>query len=360
VELLTNPFSARPGERPARLAGRAAPLAALDEMVLRTSSGQPTAALAVTGLAGMGTSALLAEVVDRWSTLRWWSAVVRPDGGSLRLLLADGLVAALDAMERRGSGEARLPRLRELVSTFREGSAGLVLDAIDCFRELGDVLRAQSSGIAVIVDDAHRLGDATSILATVAATSAERAIPATILLGGLPMRLGGVHCIELGPLGGAQVEELLSATTEPHGVEFHPRAAARVAQLSRGVPFLVQTFAHHAWNRAERSPILPDDVDAGAAEARADMISIWYAERVAGLDAAARRYLTAVAELGASSVDPTEVARRLGDRTRLGGEGSVLDATRDELLARGLLHRRDGRSLSFSLPAFDRFVLTQW
>ena len=376
VEVCTNPFSMRPGERPAVLVGRSRHLAVLDDTAHRLGSAQQAAAVAVSGLAGMGVTSMLYEIAERLARRRWATAVVsavsappdrhgasrRPEGGviSARELLADGLDTALDGFAERGLGETRLPRLRESVDRLRTGLGGTALDGLECLRELGHLLLGMGSGIMVLIDDAHRLGADAAMIASVSGATAERGLPATVVVGGLPMRLRGTTVVDVGPIGAEQVEDLLVRSAEPFGVEIHPSTISRVTSLSRGTPFLVQSFAHHGWRHARGTTMLPDDVDAGVGEARSDMTAMWYGERTLGIDGASRRYLTAVADLGSANVDVNDISRLLGDTTRFGSGGSALAEIRERLLLRGLLCTRDGTTVSFALPAFDRYVQTQW
>jgi len=345
------------------LVGRSATIAAVTGLAHQLANSRGTPMVAITGLAGMGVTSTLHELADRLTTQRWGTAVVNAreitDQRSVRSVLADGLDDAVDTLDKRGHLERRMPQLRGMIHEFRTGSGGLALDTLEALRELGQALNAHQGGIMVMVDDAHRLGTDLPVLAAVAGASAERGSPATLLLGGLPQPMPQLEVLDIGPLTGEQVDDAIVGTASELEVMVHPDAIARIVSISRGVPFMVQTFAHHAWNASEGSPILADAVDRGLSEARGDMMSIWYAERVESVDATQRRYLSAVKELGSHHVPLDQVARRVGDTTRLDGTSST-SATLAALAHHGLVCRGNDHTVGFALPAFDRFIEAHW
>lgn len=319
--------------------------------------------LGVTGLSGMGVTSTLCEMADRLASQRWGTAVVSAGDvtpeRTLRALLADAVDEALDSIEKRGLLERRLAHLRGVVHELRVGEGGLALDVLEAFRELGTAMARHQCGVMVMLDDAHHLGAERSLVAAVAGASAERGLPATILMGGLPAPLPQLELIELGPLGPEDITDVLTTSASELDVGFHTQAVERIAAFSRGVPFMVQAFAHHAWNASDESPILASAVDVGAGEAQGDLTAIWYAERVADIDATQRRYLIAVKELGSQQVPIDQVGRRIGNTVSLAG-GTDSTGVLDSLVKLGLLCRRDETTVGFSLAAFDRFIDSQW
>lgn len=365
-----NPFTSIPGSDPPLLTGRSQHLAVIDENFRRLGLAKPAEALAISGPAGIGVTALLRAAAEHALNYKWAASVIGvaghgPHAGRAAALPFDqviglGLRGAVDAFEERMPGSSRLPRLHGAVDDFVRSSTSLTTRLTDCLERLGSTMLEIDRGLVVFIDDAQLLDTELDAVSGVATESADRGIPATVVFGGLPAPPATARStvISLGPLSFEQIEEAVVGVTDRSAVEVEPAAIDRLATLSRGVPFLVQSFAEQAWESGSSSTITLADVDGGRGQAQAAIRDRWYLPRTTGVSGTERRYLAAMAEAGGTDVDPEFIARRLGDTTRFNSESSQMGQARRGLMQRRLIYSRDGEAVSFSLPSFASFLAT--
>jgi hypothetical protein len=244
----------------------------------------------------------------------------RPAGaGALAVAVHEAARAAATQLARRRPGATAVRELARLCAgppaTDAAGARRLAL-------ALGEAADESRCGLLLAIDDVDRGGDDAFAVALSAAS--RRALPCLLLTSARPgfdPDEEFVH-VDLGPLGEAELGELLAASRGPErrsedgagGVEL----VDRLADCSDGWPGLAGAMAAAP---PERWPQLLEQV---------------VGERLRHLAPAERRYLETVAHLPAP-VSATSVARALGDSTRFGGGGSTLEATREALVQAGLL-----------------------
>lgn len=350
----TNPFNGTPGAMPRQIVGRSTQLAMIDDVCRLLSSGSSERPLAVAGLRGMGVTTVLRAATERAESLKWMTSLTVA-GLSGHATVTAALRRAVEEFAARRPGFSKLAQIRDIVAGYEAVPTTDPEHLADCLVALGSTLEQYASGTVCFIDDAHHLGDDLAPIARGTILAMEHSRPATIVLGGLPMPLPGFHRIDIGPLRPEQIETLLVGENE-QSPEFHRSAIGRIQSLSRGVPFLVQAFAAHAWTAAERLPVVGDDVDLGRKDAQDELIDTWYRPTLEGLSGGERRYLRAVADLGGHEVAIAEVGRRLGDTTRFSEESSALTAVRRRLMQRSMLWTVDEQRVSFAIPEFGAFL----
>ncbi|WP_232288443.1 serine/threonine-protein kinase PknK [Anaeromyxobacter sp. K] len=258
------------------LVGRAAVLERLVAAAAAALTGHAPGVVSVTGEAGMGKTALGAELAARLRALPGTPEVfeVRARDGmvgqdeTLRALLAWALRLPPGAPPPADRGRAALANL--LPDAGRESWApvALALGWIDAdepvlrqwraapgalrtaaMRAAGEALRARARArpVCVLVDDAH-FADAAALDALEFAALAEAEVPLFVCalarpaLGiarpGLGERAAQQHRIVLGPLGPDESGELCRRLLLP-AENVPARAVARLVERSRGIPVLL-------------------------------------------------------------------------------------------------------------------------
>jgi DNA-binding SARP family transcriptional activator/tetratricopeptide (TPR) repeat protein len=280
--------------RPSELVGRSAELAMV--VAAATASTDRAVVVAVTGLTGVGKSALALEA-----------------GHSLRARFPDGALYHDAANDPNGPGAAgALPTFLRLLGVHpeavppdRESRAGL-------FRSLLDGRR-----VLVVVDNLASAGatgdDVTDLLP---ATSGSMAI--TTSRSFLP-RLGATHRVPLRSLGPDDTMALLARIVGPERVAAEPEGAREVARLAAGMPLAIRIVGGRAVQRPDLS--LEDVADrldrvglAGDVPDDMGVLRSGLDQVLDGLPAPARRVVEAVAHLPVDTFSGWVAGAVLGDR----------------------------------------------
>jgi len=148
-------------------------------------------------------------------------------------------------------------------------------------------------------------------------------------------------------------EDELAALTKPAcdlGVRIDEDALDRIIRETRGYPYFLQEWGKHAWDAAETSPITLHDVEQATAAAIAALDESFFRVRFDRLTPLEKRYLRAMAELGAGPHRSGDIAVRLGrDVTSLG-------PTRSQLIVKGMIWSPSHGDTAFTVPLFDKFM----
>ncbi|HWO52478.1 MAG TPA: BTAD domain-containing putative transcriptional regulator, partial [Ornithinibacter sp.] len=314
--------------RPTELVGRGAELAAV--AAAAEQSAKRAVVVAVTGLTGVGKSALALEA-----------------GHSLRARFPDGALYHDAANDPDGAGVATASAsfLRflgvhpEAVPAERESRAGLFRSLLDGRRVLVVVDNLATAG-ATTGDGAE---DVTDLLPTTAGSMAITTSRST-----LP-RLGATHHVPLRSLGPDDTMALLSAIVGAERVAAEPEGAREVARRTGGMPLAVRIVGGRALHRPDLSledvahrldqlgfaGDVPDDMDV----LRAGLDRVF-----AGLPEGARRTVEAVAHLPVDTFSGWVAGAVLGDR-RAGD--AALDVVHEANLVDPVV--REGRETQYRL-----------
>jgi hypothetical protein len=112
----------------------------------------------------------------------------------------------------------------------------------------------------------------------------------------------------------------------------------------------VQEWGKHAWDVADASPIVEDDVVAASVTAIAALDMSFFRVRFDRLTPAEKRYLRAMAELGPGPHRSGDIARALKR------EVTSLAPTRSALIAKGMIWSPSHGDTAFTVPLFDEFM----
>jgi hypothetical protein len=134
------------------------------------------------------------------------------------------------------------------------------------------------------------------------------------------------------------------------GVVVTDDALQRIIEATQGYPYFLQEWGKHAWDAADASPIDVDDVERATATAIAALDASFFRVRFDRLTPLEKRYLRAMAELGAGPHRSGEIAAEL-DR-----EVSSLAPTRAQLIAKGMIWSPSHGDTAFTVPLFDEFM----
>lgn len=383
MDALSNPYTPGAGTKPPALTGRDDQLAHFELLLGRLERGRPERSMLISGLRGVGKTVLLTTFEDLALERGWFPAfsAIRHDT-ELRLLIARMARRVLLAMSRAERVKDRARRALGVLKAFTikvpdgfelsvdvEALAG-VADSGDLEDDLGDLLlelghaaNEAGSGVVFLLDEIQSLNQA-SLEALIAALHrvAQRELPLALAGGGLPSipRLAGeaksyaerlFAFPRLGSLSEAAATEALVLPAHEEGVEFEDAAVERILELSEAYPYFLQEYGRHVWQVAAQSPIRQEDVERAHPNVQADLDEGFFTVRFERATAAERRYMAAMAALGAGAQESGQVAQRLGysDSTR----ASVV---RSNLIDKGLIYSPEYGLVDFTVPHFAAFM----
>src|SRR6185312_6984273 len=106
--------------------------------------------------------------------------------------------------------------------------------------------------------------------------------------------------------------DALTIPVRHEGAAFAPEAVAEILEQTRGYPYFLQEWGKHSWNMAGGSPIEKADAKAATVQALAELDASFFRVRFDRLTPAEKRYMRAMAELGAGPHRSGDVAEVLG------------------------------------------------
>ena len=385
MDPIRNPYAPGAGTPPPELAGRRHLLEATRIALQRSRIGRPGKSVMMVGLRGVGKTVLLDRMrataeEDGMLALR----IEAPEDRSLPAMLAPALRSALLRLSRREAVRALATRalrgLAGFVSALKvqyqdmevgldfEPEAGLAdngdleTDLPDLFEVVGATAREAQSCVVLFVDELQYVSvDQLAALITALHRVAQRQIPVAMVGAGLPQirgrlgkaksyaeRLFEIH--EVGALSPQDARIAIAKPAQEEGVAISNDALDAVVAETQGYPYFLQEWGKHLWEVSDRSPITAASLAAASREAIADLDRSFFLVRFDRLTPTEKRYLRAMAQLGAGPHRSGDVARELGRRV------TSLAPTRAQLINKGMIWSPSHGDTAFTVPLFDQFL----
>lgn len=380
-----NPYAPGAGTPPPALAGR-------DELIERAAvaldrirAGRSARGFILYGLRGVGKTVLLNRVrLDAEARGIISVKIEAPEQRSLPALLIPALRAALLRLSR---GEALkdhvLKGMRALASFTKAlkvkyqdiefsieadpeiglaDSSDLDTDLAALLLTLGKAAHERATALVFFIDELQYVPRAqlASLIAALHGAS-QAQLPITMLAAGLPQLLAQTahaksyaeRLFEFAPVdrlndGDARAALIVPASRE--GARFSPAAIAEILRRTNGYPYFLQEWGKHSWNTSGASPIEFDDVQRATTEALAELDASFFRVRFDRLTPGQKRYMRAMAELGAGPHRSGEIADILKKRV------TTLAPVRNLLIAKGMLYSPAHGDTAFTVPLFDGFM----
>jgi hypothetical protein len=337
------------------------------------------------GLRGVGKTVLLDRMKDDAEeagihTFR----VEAPEARSLPGILSPQLRQALLRLSRNELAKDLAQRALRALAGFAKSlklryqdiEVGLDLEPEPGLADNGDLehdlqalleatgLAARKAGTALagFIDELQYVKeDELEALITALHRTAQRGLPVVLVGAGLPQlrgRMGRAKSYaerlfdfpEVGPLSPESAALAIAKPAQDLGVDVTPDALARIVEETRGYPYFLQEWGKHAWDVADASPITREDVERASASAIAALDESFFRVRFDRLTLAEKRYLRAMAELGAEPHRSGDIAGEL----RRGV--TALGPTRAQLIAKGMIWSPNYGDTAFTVPLFDQFM----
>ena len=382
---IRNPFAPGAGTPPPELAGRDDLRGALHIALERAKIGRPAKSAMLVGLRGVGKTVLLDRVRrDAEEAGIHTIRIEAPEGRSLPALLAPQLRQALLRLSQvEAAKEYALRGLRALAGfasklkvTFADIEVGLDYapepgladngdlehDLQALFEQVGLAAKSAETALAMFIDELQYVAEPQlAALITAMHRMEQRQLPIVLVGAGLPQlrgQMGNAKSYaerlfdfpEIGPLLPEAARLAIERPLANEGVAINGDALEQVLQVTKGYAYFLQQWGSHIWRAASQSPISAADVDAASVTAIAALDESFFRVRFDRLTPREKKYLRAMAELGAGPHRSGDIAVCFNVKV------SSLAPTRSSLIAKGMVWSPSHGDTAFTVPMFDEFM----
>ena len=244
----------------------------------------------------------------------------------------------------------------------RADTGNLNEDLADVFEAIGQAAKAHERGVVFLFDEIQFL-DKTQLEALIGAVhrTVQLQLPVTFAGAGLPQLPGLAGEAKsyaerlfkfpmIGELDDAAAQEALTEPARLEGVAIDARAVQAIVEYTEGYPYFIQEFGRAVWNHAEGEGITVSDAQAAQGVVETELDESFFRTRIQRCTVEERRYMRAMAELGAAAQKASDVADVLGKTSQ------EVAPLRARLINKGLLYTPRYAYAKFTVPQFDRFM----
>jgi hypothetical protein len=385
MDPIKNPYAPGAGTPPPELAGRDELRESVRIALERVRAGRPTKSILMVGLRGVGKTVLLDRLREDAEaagiqTLR----VEAPESRSLPAILAPQLRQALLRLSRNDQAKELAQRALRGLAGFAKAlkvkyqdievgfdfepepgladNGDLEHDMQALLEVVGAAAKKGGTALAMFVDELQYVQEEElAALITALHRTAQRSLPVVLVGAGLPQlpgKMGRAKSYaerlfdfpQIGPLSDEAARLAIDKPAADQGVGVDDDALDRIIQETRGYPYFLQEWGKHTWDVASVSPITLQDVERATSSAIAALDESFFRVRFDRLTPLEKKYLRAMAELGAGP-------HRSGDISeQLGREVTSLGPIRSQLIVKGMIWSPSHGDTAFTVPLFDEFM----
>jgi AAA ATPase domain len=385
MDPIKNPYAPGAGTPPPELAGRDELRETIRIVLERARAGRPIRSVLMVGLRGVGKTVLLGRMrEDAEQSAIYTMQVEAPENRSLPAMVAPQFRQALLRLSRNAQAKDLAVRaLRGLTGfakalkiKYQDIEVGLDFDPEPGLADNGNLehdlqalleaagaaAKSANTVLAIFVDELQYVEeDELAALITALHRTSQRMLPVVLVGAGLPQlpgRMGRAksyaeRLFNYPTVGALSAEAATIAIAKPatdQGVQVNSDALQRIIHETHGYPYFLQEWGKHAWDAAEASPITLRDVEIASVAAIAALDESFFRVRFDRLTPLEKRYLRAMAELGAGPHRSGDISDQL-DR-----EVTSLGPTRSALIAKGMIWSPSHGDTAFTVPLFDEFM----
>ncbi len=337
------------------------------------------------GLRGVGKTVLLDRMRDDAEASGIESVRIEaPENRSLPAMLAPELRVALLRLARNQRARDKAQRALRALAGFAKGlkvkyqdievgfdfepEAGLAdngnleQDLVALLETAGAAAQQAGTALILFIDELQYVAEEElAALITALHRISQRKLPVTLVGAGLPQLRGQVGRAksyaerlfdfpQIGPLSKEASKTALAKPAAALRVSFEEEALERVYAQTQGYPYFLQEWGKHVWDVASNSPITSRDVELATEVAIAALDAGFFGVRFDRLTPSEKRYLRAMAELGAGPHRSGDIA------TLLGRSVTSLAPTRSQLITKGMIWSPSHGDTAFTVPLFDEYL----
>lgn len=385
MDPVRNPFAPGAGAAPPELAGRDVLRETVRVALERTRLGLQTKSILMVGLRGVGKTVLLDRMRDDaeatgLQTIR----IEAPESKSLPAILAPQLRQALLKLSRDENAKDLARRALRGLAGFAQAlkvkyqdievgfdfepepgladNGDLEHDLQALLEVVGAATKSAGTALALFIDELQYVHeDELAALITALHRAAQRKLPIVLVGAGLPQLRGQMGRAKsyaerlfdfpmIGPLPDVAARLAIDKPLHDQNVKIEEAALKEIVIRTQCYPYFLQEWGKHAWDVANDSPITRDDVEAASAQAIAALDESFFRVRFDRLTPLEKKYLRAMAQLGAGPHRSGDIAEEL-KRTV-----TSLAPTRSQLIAKGMIWSPNHGDTAFTVPLFDEFM----
>ncbi len=228
--------------------------------------------------------------------------------------------------------------------------------------QVGLAAKSADTALAMFIDELQYVEEPQlAALITAMHRMEQRRLPIVLVGAGLPQlrgQMGNAKSYaerlfdfpEIGPLPPEAARLAIERPLAKEGVSIDADALEQVLQVTKGYAYFLQQWGSHIWRAASQSPISKADVDTASVTAIAALDESFFRVRFDRLTPREKKYLRAMAELGAGPHRSGDVAACFDAKV------SSLAPTRSSLIAKGMVWSPSHGDTAFTVPMFDEFM----
>ena len=381
----TNPYAPGAGTPPPELAGRQGLIASASIALDRIKNVLSARSIVMYGLRGVGKTVLLNQIrLNAEAAGTICVPIEAPESRSLPAILLPSLRSSLIRLSRTQSAKAGIKRIFGALASFakafkvkyddiefsvdldpEEGvadSGDLEHDLAQLIQMLGEIAREQNTVIALFIDELQYVEeDQLAALITSLHRANQLQLPVTLFAAGLPQLLGQLGKAKsyaerlfdfqpIGPLTPEHAREAIVIPATKRHVDFDEDAVKEILRATGCYPYFLQAWGQHCWQIAASSPITVQDAVGATEAAIAQLDSSFFRVRFDRLTPSEKRYMRAMAELGAGPHRSGDVANILKRQV------NSIAPTRSALIRKGMAYSPAHGDIAFTVPLFDGFM----
>ncbi len=385
MDPIRNPYAPGAGSPPPELAGRGAIRKDVEVRLQRLRLGRPAKSVMLVGLRGVGKTVLLDQMrkdaeAAGINTVR----IETPEDRSLPALLAPALrIALLKLSKKEAAKDYAIRGLRALAGfasklkvSYADIEVGLDYapepgladngdlegDLTALLHQVGEAGKAAGTAVVLFIDELQyvRELEMAAMISALHRCSQEQ-LPVTVVGAGLPQlrgRMGEAKSYAerlfdfppIGPLDPPDAKDAIVRPAQNEGADVLDDAVDLIIEKTKGYPYFLQEWGKHTWDVAPQSPINRQDVIRASDEAIAALDESFFRVRFDRLTPSEKKYLRAMADLGAGPHRSGDIAENL-ERTV-----QSLGPIRAGLITKGMIWSPTHGDTAFTVPLFDEFM----
>jgi hypothetical protein len=337
------------------------------------------------GCRGVGKTVLLNRIRLDVEALGFASArIAAPEDRSLPALLAPALRTTLFRLRRIEATKSGLQKAMRALAGFASAlkvkyqdievaldfdpergladTGDLDTDLAALMATVGEAAAERDTAVVLFVDELQYVAEEQLAALIMALHDASQArLPISMVAAGLPQLVGRTgraksyaerlfEFVSIDRLDAAAAKAALCVPAEKEGVGFSDSAIDVILGHTLGYPYFLQEWGRHSWNVAGASRIGDDDARRATHEAVAELDAGFFRVRFDRLTPSERRYLRAMAALGAGPHRSGDIADQMSRKV------TGVAPIRNALIAKGMLYSPAHGDTAFTVPLFDGFM----
>jgi len=383
---ITNPYTPGAGTPPRELAGRDELREKVRICIERLRIGNSAKSVIMVGLRGVGKTVLLDRMrSDAEKTGIHTVRIEVPENRSLPAVLAPALRLALLRLSNFEASKAVAQKaLRALAGLakslkvkYNDIEVGLDFDSEPGLADNGDLevdlaalfvecaaaAKSANTVLALFVDELQYVKqDQFAALISALHRCAQLNLPLTLVGAGLPQLLSiageaksyAERLFDYPIVDKLDVNAASDVIRKPAAaldVAFLDEALSEIIVHTHGYPYFLQEWGKHVWDVATTSPITLANVKQASVLTVATLDESFFKVRLERTTPMERRYLRAMAELGAGPHRSGDIAQKLNK------PASSLGPARSKLISKGIVWSPSHGDTAFTVPLFHDYLL---